>query len=869
VNTTSTEARRLDALRRYDVLDTPPDPALDDLATLAAHICDAPISLISLVDEQRQWFKSHVGWDVAETHREVSFCAHALNHHDLLIIPDTTADERFAANPLVTSTPRIRFYAGATLRTPDGEPLGTLCVMDRVPRQLTDLQLQTLRVLSRQVMAQLELNRRSRELVTGLTRDIADRAHTEAHIRHLNRVYAVLSDINQTIVREKDPEIVLAAACRIAVEKGGFRMAWIGLIDPDSGTVVVRAHAGADAGTLRVLDAVIQAEPPAGCVFTHRALLVGQHGVCDDIAQDPRTALWRDAALERGYLAMAAFPLKTGDRVIGTFNIYAGEKGFFDAEEVQLLVGLADDISFALDVHARALEHQRAEEQRRVAEERFRQLAENIQQVFWMTDARTRELLYVSPAYETIWGRPTQELYSLPHSWRDSIHPDDRARVTISAEIRQVAGQYDEVYRITRPDGSIRWIRDRAFPIRHAEGYIHRIVGTATDVTEQVHLQEQFLQAQKMESVGRLAGGIAHDFNNLLTVINGTADLVMANLDSIDPLRGELEQIRQAGDRAATLTGQLLALSRRQILQPEILNLSEVVDGLRGMLRRLIGEDIQLVFRLSAQLARVRVDPGQIEQVLLNLAVNAQDAMPDGGTLLIETHEVMLDAASAAAHPATMPGPHVMLAVSDTGIGMDEATRQRIFEPFFTTKDQGKGTGLGLSTVYGIVEQSNGTIWVYSEPGKGTTFKIYLPCLDQAPQQAAARGETRTGTHGHETILLVEDEQAVRSLTKRILESAGYTVLQASCGSEALALLDQHRGPIDLLLTDVVMPGMNGRELATRIAGVRLRMKVLYTSGYTDDAILRHGVLDDTSRFISKPYTPVELTRRVRDVLDA
>jgi signal transduction histidine kinase len=441
-----------------------------------------------------------------------------------------------------------------------------------------------------------------------------------------------------------------------------------------------------------------------------------------------------------------------------------------------------------------------------------------------------------------------------------------------------VSGQYDEVYRIARPDGSIRWIRDRAFPIRHAEGHIHRIVGTATDVTEQVHLQEQFLQAQKMESVGRLAGGIAHDFNNLLTVINGTADLVMANLDSIDPLRQELEQIRLAGDRAATLTGQLLALSRRQILQPEILNLNEVIGDMRGMLRRLIGEDIQLVFQLSGQLsgqpsgqlARVRVDPGQIEQVILNLAVNAQDAMPDGGTLLIETREVLLDLAWPATHPSTVPGRHVMLAVSDTGIGMDEATRQRIFEPFFTTKDQGKGTGLGLSTVYGIVEQSNGTIWVYSEPGKGTTFKIYLPCLNEAPQQQSpARGETRTGTHGHETILLVEDEQAVRSLTKRILESAGYTVLQAGNGSEALALLDRHGSPIDLLLTDVVMPGMNGRELATRIASVRPQMKVLYTSGYTDDAILRHGVLDDTSRFISKPYAPLELTRRVRDVLDA
>jgi two-component system, cell cycle sensor histidine kinase and response regulator CckA len=850
VNTTSREARRLAAVRAYALLDTPPDPALDDLARLAAQICDAPISLISLVDEQRQWFKARIGWDAAETPRDISFCTHALDHHDLFIVPDTRADDRFAKNPLVTGDPGIRFYAGATLRTPDDEPLGTLCVMDRVPRELTEVQRQTLRVLSRQVMAQLELNRRSR-----------DSRRAEEHVRHLNRVHAVLSDTNQTIVREKDPQALLTAACRIAVEKGGFRMAWIGLIDPNTHVVDVRAHAGADALTLAALDEVNRRDPPAGCVFTHRALFFGQHAVCDDIAHDQRTESWREAALARGYLAMCALPLKTGDRVIGTFNIYAGEIGFFNDEEVQLLVSLAADLSFALEVQA--LEHER-----RAAEERFRQLAENIQQVFWMTDAATRELLYVSPAYETIWGRPVEDLYSSAHAWWDAIHPDDRPRVLDAARTRQESGQFDEVYRITRPDGSIRWIRDRAFPIRRAaDGQVHRIAGTATDVTEQVHLQEQFLQAQKMESVGRLAGGIAHDFNNLLTVINGTADLVMRNLDYLDPRRHDLEAIRQAGDRAATLTGQLLALSRRQILQPEIVNLSEVVGDMRGMLRRLIGEDIQLVFNLSAQLRRVRVDPGQIEQVILNLAVNAQDAMPNGGTLLIETREVTVDPLHAAAYPGAPPGPHVMLAVSDTGVGMDDATRQRMFEPFFTTKALGKGTGLGLSTVYGIVEQSNGTIWVYSEPGQGTTFKIYFPCHDQLPSPPPVH--THTSTVGSETILLVEDERAVRNLTKRILQAAGYTVLEAGNGSDALALIESHRGTIDLLLTDVVMPGMNGRELAARIASLRPGIKVLYTSGYTDDAILRHGVLDDTSRFISKPYTPLDLTRRVRSLLDA
>jgi PAS domain S-box-containing protein len=419
-----------------------------------------------------------------------------------------------------------------------------------------------------------------------------------------------------------------------------------------------------------------------------------------------------------------------------------------------------------------------------------------------------------------------------------------------------------------RKDGTLYAEDMTITPVKDAGGEITHFIAIKRDLTEEKRLEAQFLQAQKMESVGRLAGGIAHDFNNLLTVINGTADLASMKLREGDPLRTVFLHIRQAGDRAASLTRQLLAFSRKQIMKPEVLNLSTLVADLRSMLQRLIREDIDLVVVPAQDLGSVRADPGQIEQVVINLVVNARDAMPDGGTLTIETRDVQLDEAQAGMHPSMQPGPHVMLAVSDTGVGMDEATRMRIFEPFFTTKEQGKGTGLGLATVYGIVKQSGGSIWVYSELGKGTTFKIYLPRVGEVAR-TVRRVRTLTAVPGTETILIVEDEEVLRDLATHILQSAGYTVLTASSGGEALLLLEHHDGPVHLVLTDVVLPGISGLDLAKRVAEAHPEIKVLFTSGYTNDAILRNGVLDKLTHFIGKPYTMAELTHKVREVLDA
>jgi two-component system cell cycle sensor histidine kinase/response regulator CckA len=389
------------------------------------------------------------------------------------------------------------------------------------------------------------------------------------------------------------------------------------------------------------------------------------------------------------------------------------------------------------------------------------------------------------------------------------------------------------------------------------------------DVTERRNLERQLLQAQKMEAVGRLAAGIAHDFNNLLTAIYGSTELLLGGLSADDERREDVQEIKKAAERAAALTRQLLAFSRQQVLAPQILDLNTVVADVERMLRRLIGEDIEFRSVLAPGLGAVQADPGQVEQVIMNLVVNARDAMPRGGQLAIETANAELDDVYAERHIAVRPGRYVMLAVSDTGIGMNADTKARIFEPFFTTKEKGKGTGLGLATVYGIVKQSSGYIWVYSEPGQGTTFKVYLPRVEAAAEPPAPKPVAPASLRGTETVLVAEDEEAVRNLTRRVLEGHGYAVLAARDGEEALRLATEHAGPIHLLLTDVVMPSMSGRQLAERLVSARSEMKVLYLSGYTNDAIVHHGMLDPGIAFLQKPFTPEALVRKLREVLDS
>jgi two-component system, cell cycle sensor histidine kinase and response regulator CckA len=380
--------------------------------------------------------------------------------------------------------------------------------------------------------------------------------------------------------------------------------------------------------------------------------------------------------------------------------------------------------------------------------------------------------------------------------------------------------------------------------------------------------EEQLRQSQKVEAIGRLAGGIAHDFNNLLTIINGYTELLLARLPPQDRTSRDINEIRKAGMRAASLTRQLLAFSRKQILEPKVLDMNAIVVELEKMLRRLIGEDVRLTIVQAQGLRRIKADPGQIEQVIMNLVVNARDAMPQGGNLTLETANVDLDEAYAARHVGVRSGAYILLAVSDTGSGIDKESMSHIFEPFYTTKGPGKGTGLGLSTVYGIVKQSGGNVWAYSEPGRGTTFKIYLPQAEGTVDRQSRDGQRAGIARGSETLLLVEDQKELRELVREMLEMNGYTVVEAGDGLEALEICQRHEGRIDLMLSDVVMPQMGGRELAQRLATIRPEMKVLYMSGYTSNAIVHHGILDPGTALLQKPFTPDSLARKVREVLD-
>jgi signal transduction histidine kinase len=418
------------------------------------------------------------------------------------------------------------------------------------------------------------------------------------------------------------------------------------------------------------------------------------------------------------------------------------------------------------------------------------------------------------------------------------------------------------------PDGSTGWFQLRFVPVPEGVCILSLDVSEARRVQDALtKTEEQLRHAQKMEAVGRLAGGLAHDFNNLLSVVLSYTELLLGDAAEGDPLRADLQEIRTAGERAAGLTRQLLAFSRQQVLEPRLVDINVMLDGMRKMLGRLVGEDVDIVVLMNHAPCVTKVDPGQIEQVIMNLVVNARDAMPRGGKLTIQANRVELDAGYAQEHLGATPGPHVMIAVTDTGVGMNKETQARMFEPFFTTKERGKGTGLGLSTVFGIVQQSGGHVWAYSEPGAGTTFKIYLPRVDAVSADEEPRPPVPEDLRGSETVLLVEDDAQVRAVAWNILRRAGYVVLEAPSAGEALLASEQYGAKIDLLLTDVVMPRMSGPRLAERLRASRPKLKTLFMSGYTDEAIVQHGLLDSGVAFLQKPFTPDALTRKVRQVL--
>ena len=515
-----------------------------------------------------------------------------------------------------------------------------------------------------------------------------------------------------------------------------------------------------------------------------------------------------------------------------------------------------------------------AETALRESEEKFRQFYDEAPVGYHELDTKGR-ITRVNRRELEMLGYTAGEMLGKP-LWNFFVEEDTTRHVTMAKLGGDVSfhDTFERTFR--RKDGTTLSVLVEDRLLRDKSGQIIGIRSTVEDITERRQTQEalqkseeQLRQWQRVEAIGRLAGGVAHDFNNLLMTIKGCSELLLNAFDRRDPRREEVEEILKAGERATSLTRQLLAFGRRQVLQPQVLDLNSLVMNMDKMLRRLIGEDIQLVTVLDQELWSVKVDPGMIEQVVMNLAVNSRDAMPNGGKLTIETANIVHDENYASRHISMKPGYYVMVAVSDNGCGMDKETQSHLFEPFFTTKEKGKGSGLGLSTVYGIIKQSGGNIWTYSEPGQGTTFKIYLPRVEKTARVYKPQVGPAIVPGGTETILLVEDEEAVRTMVSKILKNKGYTVLEAAHSKEAFEVCERHEGPIHLMVTDVIMPQMSGRELAERLASLLPEMKVLYMSGYPDNTIIQHGVLEPGTAFLQKPFTLSSLEVKVREVLDS
>ena len=945
------EARRLEVLWQYGLLDTPPEDELNDLASITAKLCNTPIALISLIDENRQWFKARYGLDTTETPRDIAFCAHAILGSDLLIVPDTLEDARFRDNPLVQNEPHVRFYAGAPLTTSDGFTLGTLCVLDHRPRNLDPTEASTLRRLARVVMHLFEWRRlallaqkpKNEVLIKGTST-----APGQASVRpgatpagkELNRVLDAISEgllLCRISLPPEPPRLTLLEFNGVAErllnaslrEKVGTDLAGMlpGFAEPDVArnlAEVARTASVQNLGDLR-----FRGSPEDTGVFAARAFPVGRDtvGILFENVADRRLAEqaqlegqarksaildsaldaivtfdhegrifeWNRTAesifgLRRAQvlgreLADLVFPEENRDRfrdslarylahgdsdLIGRRVELIGHRsggGLFPIEMSVNRVSMAGPpifTGFLRDI----TERKQFEEALRRSEEHFRSLIENSSDVIAIVKEQGR-FVYLSHTVQRILNYRPEELIHRPVF--EIIHPDDHGQVeqALQRALSQPEKATAVQFRCRHANGTWRILEAIGVQRKDPSGQIG-IVVNARDITERRQLEDQLRQAQKMESIGQLAGGVAHDFNNILTVIQGHAALLSSSTGLTVNQRNSLEQITLGADRAANLTRQLLTFSRKQMLQPRHLDLNEVVNNLAKMLQRILGEDIALHLHFQRGLPTVHADQGMLEQILMNLAVNSRDAMPRGGQLIINTRHAQVEPGEMPPNCDGAHGLYVVLSVGDTGTGIDPEHLPHIFEPFFTTKDVGKGTGLGLATVYGIVHQHHGWITVDSESNRGTVFQIFLPATNQKADTVADVTYTLPTRVGRETILLVEDEAALRNLVKSILERSGYRVLEADSAFTALEVWTDHHGEIDLLLTDMVMPdGMNGRELGQRLQIDKPQLKIIYSSGYSPD-VVGEGFLEAEGRhFLQKPYHPRKLVDMVRLALDA
>jgi PAS domain S-box-containing protein len=650
------------------------------------------------------------------------------------------------------------------------------------------------------------------------------------------------------------------------------------LLDADGTTLRHGAAPSLPQEYSRLVDGV-KIGPCAGSCGT--AAYRKQSVVVCDIATDPLWANCRHLALPHGLRACWSSPIASQDgKVLGTFAVYYYEPRTPDTEHVQL-------VAHATHLAGIAIEHDRAKAELRAAEARYRTLVEHLPAITYIAELGAGgPWHYVSPQIEAMLGFTPAEWLSDPMNWMNHIYPEDR-EIALNAEnlFQQTHELFQAEYRMCARDGRVLWFRDEGVLLRQNEGRGLLMQGVMYEITERKRLEDQLRHSQKLEAVGQLAGGVAHDFNNLLMLIQAHNEHLRDYLSPDDPARKDALQIENAVTRAASLTAQLLTFSRKNVLRPEILDLNAVLADVGKMLHRLIGENIEVNIVPASAPARVKADPGQMEQVILNLAVNSRDAMPAGGKLTITACEAELDENDSRNHEGAPAGKYVMLCVSDTGAGMDSETQAHIFEPFFTTKAPGKGTGLGLATVYGVVKQSDGWIWVDSKPGRGTTFQIYLPqelvanevsMAEIAPHESQALKEStsrivpalETTAKGTETVLVVEDQDGIRDIVRESLRRNGYKVLIANDGDEALQMAAAYPDPIHLLITDLVMPNIGGRELAQRLTPLRPAMKVLFMSGYSEQSAFEIEATSQSATVLQKPFSLDALARNVRRVLD-
>ena len=924
---------RLAALHKAALIDTPAEDCFDRFTRLAAQILGVPTVVLSLVDSRGQYFKSVIGnapglapgWNPLES----TFCEDVVTSGDAFIVTDVATDRAVAGRNVKAGA-----YAGVPLTTDDGQIIGALAALDDKPHTWTSRELDVLTALSSAIMSEVHRRAAQRLAHDAQLRMVAERtlAHSvqqqmpvgvivaEVPSGRLVSVNAQMTEIfrtsftpaadllgykylvgfhedgtpyapldwplARTVLRRETVRGEEIQIRRGDGSEGFVRMSSAPVLD-DNGNVVAAVATVVDVTEQRIAERAVRTTEER-----FRFVARATNDVIWDWDIRTNALVWNDAVeTVFGHKQNEIYPEvkwwndhihpEDRDRVLAGIHGVLDHGGTYWSDQYRYQRG---DGNFAtvLDRGYVARDPSGApvrmigamtdvtERTRSEAAIRFQaQLLNAVQQAVVATDPdgqvifwnRFAETLYGWTADEAV-GRTIQELTPSPFMKEHGPEIVERA----------AAGEsWTGEFLVQGKSGKAFPALLTSSPVRDERGRILGLVGVSIDLTERRSLEEQFRQSQKMDAVGRLAGGIAHDFNNLLTVIRLNTEMILDGFDPTDPRSEDVRQIRNAAERASGLTRQLLAFSRKQILQPRVLDLNTVVGNIEPMLRRLIGADISITSSWGAR-GYVVADPGQLEQVLVNLVVNARDAMEQGGRISIETRNVELDDHYSSEHSPVIPGRYVMLAVGDTGVGMSKDTKEHAFYPFFTTKEAGKGTGLGLATVYGVVKQSGGYVWIYSEPGQGTTVKLYFPEVSAAAafnstgDQASNIG--KGGKRGSETILLVEDEEAVRGLTSRILQKQGYRVLAAQHGREAMDIATKEEGIIHLVLTDIVMPGMNGRGLVERLSGIRPTIKSLYMSGYTDDDIVRRGFVEPSKSFLQKPFTSDGLLQTVRKVLD-